>query len=175
MVYKFRGDIYLPKLIKNGLKIGENFKMREQCIIDYSHCFLITIGNNVEFAPRVHILAHDGSLNRTAIKCTRVGLVSIGDNVFIGAGTIVLPNVSIGNNVIIGAGSVVSHDIPDNCVVVGSPARIIKSFDDYEKKYNNILRKRPIFERNWRLEYGITEKQKKNMVEKLKDGIGFLK
>jgi maltose O-acetyltransferase len=52
--------------------------------------------------------------------------VTIGDNVWIGGNTTILPGVTIGSNVTIGAGSVVVKDIPDNCVAVGNPARVIK-------------------------------------------------
>lgn len=105
----------LKKLKKNGFKVGENFSMQEKCIIDKSHCWLITIGDNVTLAPRVHILAHDASTKRH-LNYTKIGLVNIGNKTFIGAGSIVLPNVSIGNNCIIGAGSVVTKNIADNSV-----------------------------------------------------------
>lgn len=51
------------------------------------------------------------------------GYCTVGDNCMIGAGAVILGNVSIGNNVFIGANAVVTHDIPDNCVAVGVPAR----------------------------------------------------
>ncbi|NMH68623.1 acyltransferase [Bacillus sp. RO3] len=170
-----RGEKPLETHIKNGLKVGKNFRMQEHCIIDYSHSWLINIGDNVELAPKVHILAHDGSLNRTSLKCTKIGLVTIGNNVFVGAGTIILPNVRIGNNVIIGAGSVVNKDIPDNSVAVGNPIRIISNIEEYEKKNAEIMKERPVFERDWRLENGITVIQKEEMIQKLKGGIGYLK
>ena len=64
----------------------------------------------------------------------RVGCIEIGDNVFIGSGTHILYDTKIGSNVIIGTCSVVTHDIPDNSVVAGIPARVIGSFDDYVEK-----------------------------------------
>ena len=60
---------------------------------------------------------------------TRVGEVNIGNNVFIGTKSIILPNVSIGDNVIVGAGSIVTKDIPANSVVCGNPARVITSYE----------------------------------------------
>jgi maltose O-acetyltransferase len=128
-----RGELNLEKLIKRGLVVGKNFKCMGGVIIDPSHCWHITIGSNVILAPRVHILAHDAS-TKNPLNYTRVQNVVIGDNVFIGAGSIVLPGVTIGNNVVIGAGSVVSRDIPDNSVAVGNPARVVKTCEEYLEK-----------------------------------------
>ena len=130
---RIRGEQSIEKLEKRGLVVGKDFKCMGEVIIDPSHCWHITIGNNVTLAPRVHILAHDAS-TKVFLDYTRVSNVTIGDNVFVGAGTIVLPGVSIGSNVVIGAGSVVSRDIPDKCVAVGNPARVVKSLDEYLNK-----------------------------------------
>ena len=62
------------------------------------------------------------------------GGVSIGNNVFIGAGSIILPGVNIGDKAVIGAGSVVTKDIPTNSVAVGNPAKVICSYDEYMQK-----------------------------------------
>ena len=83
-------------------------------LIDDSHAWLIEIGDNVTLAPRVHILAHDAS-TKLYLGYTKIGRVRIGNDVFIGHVTIILPGVTIGDNVVIGAGSVVKSDIPDNC------------------------------------------------------------
>ena len=69
------------------------------------------------------------------------GMVSVGDNVFIGTGATILKGVTIGHNVIIGAKSVVTHDIPDNSVAVGTPARVIMSIDEYYKKRLDVQEK----------------------------------
>lgn len=61
--------------------------------------------------------------------------VVIGNNVFIGMNSIILPGVTIGDNVIIGAGSVVAKDIPANSVCAGVPARVIKTMDEYAQKF----------------------------------------
>ena len=124
---------HLDKLIKRGLKIGKDFKRLGGVIIDPSHCYHITIGDNVTLAPRVHILAHDTSTYVFFGK-TRAANVLIGNDVFIGAGSIILPGVQIGNRVIIGAGSIVTKDIPDNSIAVGNPAKVIMPIDDYLDK-----------------------------------------
>ena len=133
-VYRLRGEVDTKSLIKMGLKVGSDFRRNEHCIIDQSHCWLITIGNNVTLAPNVHILAHDASMWHDT-GYTRIAPVSIGNNVFIGAGSIVLPGITIGNNVVIGAGSVVTKSVPDDCVVAGNPARCICSYDEYISKH----------------------------------------
>jgi acetyltransferase-like isoleucine patch superfamily enzyme len=63
-----------------------------------------------------------------------IGPITIGNNVFIGYGTLTLPGITIGDNVVIGAGSVVSKDIPSHVLVVAVPARIIKPIEDYKLK-----------------------------------------
>lgn len=124
---------HIGKLYKRGLKVGKNFHRMGGVIIDPSHCYHITIGDNVTLAPRVHILAHDASTCMFIGK-TRAANVTIGDNVFVGAGSIILPGVHIGNRVIIGAGSIVTKDIPNNSVAVGNPAKVICPIDDYLEK-----------------------------------------
>ena len=106
----------LTDLIKKGLVGGKNFSMQKGCIIDSSHCWLIEIGDNVALAPRVHILAHDAS-TKFALGYAKIGRVEIGNNVFIGANTTILPNIKIGNDVIIGANSLVSKNVLDNSVI----------------------------------------------------------
>lgn len=124
---------HLDKLIKRGLKVGRNFNRMGSVLIDPGHCYHITIGDNVTLAPRVHILAHDASTFLFLGK-TRAANVVIGNNVFIGASTTILPGVHVGNRVIIGAGSIVTKDIPDNSVAVGNPARVICTLDVYLEK-----------------------------------------
>lgn len=125
--------IKLKKWIKNGLTVGDTFKINAGCSIDPSFPWLVTIGNNVTLAPNVTILSHDAS-SQVHMGYTRLGLVTIGDNVFIGAGSIILPGVKIGNNVVIAAGSVVTKDIPDEVVAAGMPARVVKSIEEFKDK-----------------------------------------
>jgi len=144
-----RGEQYLPKFIHRGLKIGKNFNRMGGVIIDPMHCYHITIGDNVTLAPRVHILAHDAS-TYTFLGKTRAANVYIGNNVFIGASSIVLPGVTIGDNVIIGAGSIVTKNIPNDSVAVGNPAHVMHIIGIYKageiknefRKYNSWFRSR---------------------------------
>ena len=122
--------------------IGDHCTIQKRKVPLYAN--LIRLGNNVHVASNVSFLTHDVSylvLNnlpdvKTAGKVQeRIGCIEIGDNVFIGSGTHILYDTKIGSNVIIGTCSVVTHDIPDNSVVVGVPARVIGSFDEYVQKY----------------------------------------
>lgn len=128
-----RGDQHLPKFIHRGLKMGRDCTVMSGVIIDPSHCYHITMGDRVTLAPRVHILAHDASTWHFLGK-TRAANVTIGNDVFIGVSSIVLPGVSIGDRVVIGAGSVVTKDIPSNSVAVGNPAHVICTLDAYIEK-----------------------------------------
>ena len=93
----------------------------------------IKIGNNFISGPNSIILAHDASYFLINGRY-RVEPVEIGDDVFLGAGSIVFPGVKIGNRVVIGAGSIVIDDIPDNCVAAGNPAKVICTIDEYLEK-----------------------------------------
>ena len=67
-----------------------------------------------------------------------VGNITVGDNVYFGIQSVIMPGVKIGNNVIVGACSVVTKDVPDNCVVAGIPARVINTREAYLDKINRI-------------------------------------
>ena len=160
--------------IENGLKIGKECHIMGECIIDPGHCWLIEIGDRVTFAPRVHILAHDASTKRI-LGYTLIGRVIIGNDVFVGAGSIILPNVKIGCRVIIGAGSVVTRDIPDNSVALGNPAKVIGTFDDYERKRKEQFSNTDsIFDESYTISQ-IIEAKKEEMREKLSHGVGFVR
>lgn len=138
--YKSDSKSYIKFLKKQGIKIGENVTFYEPNTnyIDYQKGFLIEIGDNVEITRGVIIITHDYSWalfkkNTGEIIGSR-GKVKIGNNVFIGINTIIMKNVTIGNNVVIGANSVVTKDIPDNTVVCGNPAKIIKKYDEFYEK-----------------------------------------
>lgn len=168
IIYKLRGNISTDKLVELGLKIGKNFRRNEDCIIDRSHCWLISIGDNVTLAPRVHILAHDASMWKE-LGYAKIGYVEIGDNVFIGAGTIVLPGVKIGNDVVIGAGSVVVHDVQNNSVVAGNPAKLIMRYDEFIEKHRKCMMKSKCYDASFTLRNShITNQQKMEMLSELK-------
>lgn len=121
---------------RKGVKVGDNCRIY---IKNWgSEPFLINIGNKVTIASGVRILTHDGSTwlvnDYQGKRYQHFAKVSIGNNVFIGVNSIIMPGVNIGDNVVIGAGSIVTKDIPSNSIVVGNPARIVSSFSELEKK-----------------------------------------
>lgn len=124
LVYRLRSDLTTEDLIARGMVVGKNFNRMHGVILDDSHCWLITVGDNVTMAPRVHILAHDASTCHH-LGYARIGRVDIGDNVFIGADAVVLPGVSIGSDSVIGANSTVTKSIPSGVVAAGNPAKVI--------------------------------------------------
>ena len=165
---KIKGEQDLDKLIRRGLVVGTGFTRMGGVIIDPSHCWHITIGDNVTLAPRVHILAHDASA-KVFLGYTRVENTRIGNNVFIGAGAIVLPGVTIGNNVVIGAGSVVSQDIPEDSVAVGNPARVVKALSTYLEENKQRMSSETVFGEKFTLRNeGFGEEERKTLVEACK-------
>lgn len=109
-----------------NIEVGENFYANYGCIIlDVNK---VSIGNNVLLAPNVQIYTATHPIDPIERLSGKefAKPISIGDNVWVGGGTIICPGVKIGNNVTIGAGSVVAKDIPDNVIAVGNPCRVIK-------------------------------------------------
>ena len=172
----FRGDANVKSLVKRGMTVGENLQLQGGCKIDSSHAWLISIGNNVTIAPRVHILAHDASTKKR-LGYTRIGLVGIGDNVFVGADSAILPGVQLGGGCIVGAGSVVSRDVPPGKVVAGVPARVICDVDDYVTRCWKQVADHAVFESEYTIAGGITAEMKREMIARLKanGGRGFVR
>lgn len=132
---------YIEWMRKQGVRIGEGttiFTNPRNVCIDTQKPWLLEIGANVQITRGVTILTHgyDWSVLKGVYGeiLGSAGKVTIGDNVFIGMNTTILKGVTIGNNTIIGAGSVVTHDIPDNCVAVGSPAKKVMTLEEYHQK-----------------------------------------
>lgn len=174
LIFKFRNEITTEELIFRGLRVGKNFKRLNQVIIDDSHSWLIEIGDDVTLAPRVHILAHDAS-TKSFLGYTKIGRVTIGNKVFVGAETVILPGVTIGSNVIIGANSTVTHDIPDGMVAAGSPARILCTTEEYLAKEKKRMETAPIYGVEYTMRGNITEAQKQQQKDDLANGrIGYV-
>ena len=98
--------------------------------------YKVTIGRSCLFAPNVTISTTGHPVDpELRTKGMYSFPVTIGDNVWIGAGAIILPGVTIGENSIIGAGSVVTRDIPANVIAFGAPCRVHRAIDERDKEY----------------------------------------
>ena len=173
LVYRLRGEYTTEKLISMGMIVGKNFKRLIGVILDPGHCWLIEIGDNVTMAPRVHILCHDAS-TKQHLGYTKIGRVTIGNNVFIGAESVVLPGVTIGDNVIIGANSTVTHDIPENSVAAGSPARVICTLDEYLAKEKARMETAPCYGEEFTLRQNVSMEKRLRQKEELTGKIGYI-
>lgn len=127
------GDLPTWYYVKKGMKVGERFDRQSGTRLDISNCWLIEIGNNVVLANRVQLLAHDDSAEQLC-GYRKIGKIIIGNDVFIGANSLVLPGVTIGDDCVIGAGSVVTKSVPANSVAVGVPAKVVGTTAEYRKK-----------------------------------------
>ena len=127
--------ILFGKQLKKTYKIG-NIK-HHNTIIDSLTPELVEIGDYFVSAPGSRILTHDASLFMK-YNVYKLGRVKIGNNVFLGAHSIVMPGVTIGDDVIVGAGAVVTKDLEDGVVVAGVPATILCTVEEYYEKIKDM-------------------------------------
>lgn len=117
------------------IKVGKNFFANYNCsIIDVAP---VTIGDNCQLAPNVAIYTAGHPVHPVSRNSMyEYGIeVTIGDHVWIGGNTVILPGVHIGSNTVIGAGSVVTKDIPDWSLAAGNPCKVIRKITEEDKKY----------------------------------------
>jgi maltose O-acetyltransferase len=112
-----------------NIHVGENFYANFDCV--FLDVCEIRIGENCFIAPGVHIYTATHPIHPTErISGKEFGKpVNIGDHVWIGGRAVINPGVTIGNNVVIASGAVVTKDVPDNVVVGGNPAKVIKQIE----------------------------------------------
>lgn len=166
-------EIPTKVLIKRGMKCGENFSRQQGCFIDPSHCWLISIGDNVTFSIRVTVLAHDASM-KAMVGYARIGKVHIGDNVFVGANATILPGVTIGNNSVIAANSVVTKNVPEGCVVAGNPAKILYDKVTWEEKIVSDFNLSVKFSEEYTMRKNVSDELKAEMLEKMGNSTAYI-
>lgn len=152
---------------KSGVAFGENVCIYDS-YIDPAFGFLITIGNNVTITNS-KVYAHDASTHIFLGK-SKVGKIKIGNNVFIGANSVIMPNVTIGDFVIVGAGSIITRDIPANSIVAGNPARLIGNTDQFIRKHSAAMRTHPVWDVYWQYK---TDEDKQEMRVLLENNWGY--
>lgn len=117
------------------IEVGKNFFANYNCtILDVA---TVKIGDNCQMAPNVAIYTAGHPVHPVSRNSAyEYGIpVEIGDNVWIGGNTVILPGVHIGSNSIIGAGSVVTKDIPEWSIAAGNPCKVIRKITEDDKKY----------------------------------------
>lgn len=118
-----------------NIEVGENFFANYNLIVlDVGK---VRIGNNVQIAPNEAIYTAGHPLHPDSRNSGyEYGIdIEIGDNVWIGGNTCIMPGVKIGKNVVIGGGSVVTKDIPDNMIAVGNPCKVIREITEADRDY----------------------------------------
>lgn len=118
-----------------GVEVGADCRVLTRLF--GSEPWLIKIGRKVTVAPGVQFITHDGSTWLFSDEKGRrqlYRLIEIGDEVFVGSGSIVMPGVKISSNVIVAAGSVVVKSVPSGTIIGGNPAKIIGDYYDYKER-----------------------------------------
>ena len=121
-----------------NIEVGENFYANHGLVIlDGAK---VSFGDNVFIAPNCgfHTAGHPVDADRRNKGLEFAHPITVGNDVWFGAGVQVLPGVTIGNNVVIGSGSVVTKDIPDNVIAVGNPCKVLRAIteEDKNRKYS---------------------------------------
>lgn len=118
-----------------NIHVGENFYANFDCV--FLDVCEIRMGDNCMLGPGVHIYTATHPLNTMErISGAEYGIpVTIGHNVWIGGRAVINPGVNIGNNVVIASGAVVTKDVPDNVVVGGNPARVLKQIEESKRSF----------------------------------------
>lgn len=132
------GSIGEQTIIRPPLYVdyGKYITVGARTFINYNFTALdvapITIGDDVQIGPNVQLLTptHPLAADPRRDKLEAAKPISIGNNVWLGGGVIVLPGVSIGENTVVGAGAVVTRDLPANVVAVGNPARVVRDLPE---------------------------------------------
>lgn len=120
-----------------NITVGEDFFANHNTVI--LDCAKVTFGDHVFVAPNCgfYTAGHPLEAERRNQGLEYARPITVGDNVWIGAGVQVMPGVTIGSNVVIGGGSVVVNDIPDGVLAVGDPCRVVRTLTEKDGPASN--------------------------------------
>ncbi len=167
-------EIWLEDCIRQGMQVGEGCSIQPGVVFDYSHCWLIRIGNRVTIAPEAYLLAHDAS-SKPAVGYTRVGSVVVEDDAFIGARAVIMPGVRIGQGAVVAAGSVVTKSVPPGCIVAGNPARPISDVAQYYDKLTRMAQTAKTYDASYTIGHKAPRHKRAQMAEELLYENGFVR
>ena len=156
-----------------GMIIGEGCYIAPDAEIEEPWATHVTLGDEVTLARAARFISHDASMWQS-LGATRVGVIEVGSRSFIGAYSIVMPNVRIGADTIIAAGSVVTRDIPGGVVAAGNPARVLKTTAELQERTKAKLAQTPCFGEEYRLKCGGTVAMRKSMLKATFTGECFI-
>jgi maltose O-acetyltransferase len=171
MRLRLLGELDVQDYRNAGACIGNRFMPARGFHLDRNDCWLVTIGDEFATGPGVMILAHDASL-RNKIGYTRMARVTIGDRVFVGARSVVLPGVKIGNDVTVAAGSVVTKDVPAGTLVAGVPARAIGTTGEMVERWSADAESAPKLKPGWK-EQARFKEGREGLANKLRNGVAW--
>lgn len=123
---------------KHGVTVGENCVILSN--ISSSESYLISIGNNVTISNDVQIITHDNSIDKVLDDVSDIfGAVSIGNDCFIGAHSLILCGITLADRIIVGSGSVVTKSFTESGIIIaGNPAQKIGTWSEFAKKYADV-------------------------------------
>lgn len=140
------GEKYVEYLRRTGVVIGDDCEIYKSANFG-SEPYLIVLGNHVRVNAGVQFITHDGGYWVLRDRKSGFGeyfkeadyfaMIHVADNVHIGTNAIIMPGVDIGRNSVIACGAVVTHDVPENTIVGGIPAKSIETLEEYAKKAQN--------------------------------------
>jgi maltose O-acetyltransferase len=173
---RVRGEVNVDRLVAQGLELGDRVFIGQGVFLDAGHPWLISIGDDSIVTAGTVVLAHDASA-KLQTGFTKIGRVSIGKRVFVGAGAVILPGATIGDDSIVGALTVVRGDVPAGSVVIGNPAIVVSDVESFAEKHRVAATHAPVWPHaGWVAGLGITESHKRAQREALAGGAsGYLR
>ena len=172
VIAKLRGEQTTRWLVQNGAQIGVGVSIGRYSVLDEVYPWLISVGDYTTISDSVKVIAHDAAL-QPHFQRTVIAPVAIGGWVYIGAGSLILPGVTIGDGAIVGAGSVVRRDVPPRAVVMGNPAEVVGTTDDFAARHAARIPTSPTYDGSWTLGGGISPERQAEMREQLRHSRGY--